>query len=94
MKRSQAASPVAEKRSNKKAKLSAGTAQNMGTEDSEGWTKVEKRKQKKTQKQEVKSDVNLTCLSTDNDTNFPLGNATPIHVRQQRDCEAESCHRH
>ncbi|KAJ7803799.1 ribonuclease H [Mycena olivaceomarginata] len=57
MKRSQAASPVAEKRSNKKAKLSAGTAQNMGTEDSEGWTKVEKRKQKKTQKQEVKSDA-------------------------------------
>ncbi|KAF8143342.1 ribonuclease H [Mycena galopus ATCC 62051] len=56
MKRSQAASPTAEKRSNKKAKISAETEQNMGTEDSGEWTKVEKRKQKKTQKQEVKSD--------------------------------------
>ncbi|KAF7357922.1 Ribonuclease H [Mycena venus] len=57
MKRSQAGSPAAEKRSNKKAKISSGTVQDMGTEDSEGWTKVEKRKQKKTQKQEVKSDA-------------------------------------
>ncbi|KAJ7762487.1 ribonuclease H [Mycena metata] len=57
MKRSQTASPVAEKKSNKKAKTSSGPAPNMGAEDSEGWTKVEKRKQKKTQKQEVKSDV-------------------------------------
>ncbi|KAJ6493808.1 ribonuclease H [Mycena vulgaris] len=56
MKRSHSASPVAEKRSNKKAKTTSGTKQNMSAEDSEGWTKVEKRKQKKTQKQEVKSD--------------------------------------
>ncbi|KAJ6507395.1 ribonuclease H [Mycena vitilis] len=52
MKRSQAGSPVAEKTSNKKAKITP--TQDMA--DSEGWTKVEKRKQKKSQKQEVKSD--------------------------------------
>ncbi|KAJ7282559.1 ribonuclease H [Mycena rebaudengoi] len=54
MKRSQAASPVSEKRSNKKPKISAKP--NEAADDSEGWTKVEKRKQKKSQKQEVKAD--------------------------------------
>ncbi|KAJ7782527.1 ribonuclease H [Mycena maculata] len=56
MKRSQAGSPAAEKRSNKKAKTSSSSGQPMDSEDPEGWTKVEKRKQKKTQKQEDKSD--------------------------------------
>ncbi|KAK7001317.1 ribonuclease H [Favolaschia claudopus] len=55
MKRSQAGSPAAEKHSNKKVKIT-GAGQNMSTEDSGGWTKVEKRKLKKTVKQEVKSD--------------------------------------
>ncbi|KAF7376664.1 Ribonuclease H [Mycena sanguinolenta] len=57
MKRSQVASPTSEKRSNKKAKISESTVQNMDTDSGSGeWTKVEKRKQKKTQKQDVKSD--------------------------------------
>ncbi|KAJ7606820.1 ribonuclease H [Roridomyces roridus] len=46
MKRSQA---VMEAGSNKKAKISS--------EDSEGWTKVEKRKQKKARKEEIKADA-------------------------------------
>ncbi|KAJ6456397.1 ribonuclease H [Mycena sanguinolenta] len=56
MKRSQVASPTSERRSNKKAKISE-TAQNMDADSGSGeWTKVEKRKQKKTQKQDVKFD--------------------------------------
>ncbi|KAJ6591354.1 hypothetical protein B0H10DRAFT_2091503 [Mycena sp. CBHHK59/15] len=56
MKRSQASSesPVSEKKSNKKAKISAP---NETADESAGWTKVEKRKQKKAQKQEVKLDA-------------------------------------
>ncbi|KAJ7213036.1 ribonuclease H [Mycena pura] len=60
MKRAQASSPAAaEKRSQKKVKMSPtakATQDAMDTEDSEGWTKVEKRKQKKLQKQEVQSE--------------------------------------
>jgi RNA exonuclease 1 len=63
-KRSQETSPSsAESPKYKKMKTNDDTLDQSVEHDGEGWTKVEKRKHKKTKKAAVKTDVSVLCFS-------------------------------